>query len=188
MAQESLQTSHQTRTHLPLFRRHIWEFVQEVEQARVVLFQPCWPAPKAHQSAFPLSFFVHIKPCGCHGACRGNSRQHNVSASHLVISMVMIVMLNQLLKCPRELIKQGCPAYDCGLGEEVLVTTTLLCFLADSPMHADITSTVMPANARNPCRACDLSVLRASQKKTMAYLQFFLQISADGVWVCPDVV
>ncbi|EFP89843.2 uncharacterized protein PGTG_15799 [Puccinia graminis f. sp. tritici CRL 75-36-700-3] len=81
------------------------------------------------------------------------------------------------------LTEKGCVAYDCGLGEEVLITSSLLCFLADSPMHAEITSTVMPGNSRNPCRACDLSVSSVSMKKTMAYLQFFLQISADGYWI-----
>ncbi|KAI9620308.1 hypothetical protein H4Q26_013878 [Puccinia striiformis f. sp. tritici PST-130] len=82
-----------------------------------------------------------------------------------------------------ELTENGVAAYDSGLGEEVLVTTTLLCFLADTPMHAEITSTMMPANSQNPCRACDLGVIRASQKRTMAYLQFFLQISATGSWI-----
>jgi hypothetical protein len=81
------------------------------------------------------------------------------------------------------LTEQGCFAYDSGLGKEVLITSSLLCFLADSPMHAEITSTFMPGHSRNPCRACDLSVSSVSMKKTMAYLQFFLQISADGDWV-----
>jgi hypothetical protein len=81
------------------------------------------------------------------------------------------------------LIEEGCVAYDSGLGEEVLITSSLLCFLADSPMHAEITSTVMPGNSRNPCRMCDLGVSSVAMKKTMAYLQFFLQISADGHWV-----
>ncbi|KAA1077301.1 hypothetical protein PGT21_002490 [Puccinia graminis f. sp. tritici] len=82
-----------------------------------------------------------------------------------------------------KLVEEGCVAYDCGLSEEVLVTSGLLCFLADTPMHAEITSTVMPGNSRNPCRTCDLSVGSVAMKKTMAYLQFFLQISADGCWI-----
>ncbi|OAV88544.1 hypothetical protein PTTG_28998 [Puccinia triticina 1-1 BBBD Race 1] len=82
-----------------------------------------------------------------------------------------------------ELTTKGVAAYDCGLSEEVLVTTSLICFLADTPMHAEITSTVMPANACNPCQACDLGVSSVAQKKTLAYLQFFLQISADGLWI-----
>ncbi|KAA1113190.1 hypothetical protein PGT21_024597 [Puccinia graminis f. sp. tritici] len=81
------------------------------------------------------------------------------------------------------LTEKGCVAYDCGLGEEVLITSSLLCFLADSLMHAKIKSTVMPGNSCNLCRACDLSVSSVSMKKTMAYLQFFLQISADGYWI-----
>ncbi|OAV95884.1 hypothetical protein PTTG_26547 [Puccinia triticina 1-1 BBBD Race 1] len=106
----------------------------------------------------------------CHFLCTSNS----AGALELAEGIVDDIM---------ELVEKGCVAYDCGLGEEVLVTTSLLCFLADTPMHAEITSTVMPNNARIPCRVCDLGVIRAAQKKTMAYLQFFLQISADGVWI-----
>ncbi|OAV95433.1 hypothetical protein PTTG_26678 [Puccinia triticina 1-1 BBBD Race 1] len=106
----------------------------------------------------------------CHFLCTSNS----AGTLELAEGIVDDIM---------ELIEHGCPAYDSGLGKEVLVTTSLLCFLADTPMHAEITSTVMPNNARNPCRARDLGVKRAAQKRSMAYLQFFLQVSANGVWI-----
>ncbi|OAV99967.1 hypothetical protein PTTG_25122 [Puccinia triticina 1-1 BBBD Race 1] len=106
----------------------------------------------------------------CHFLCTSNS----AGTLELAEGIVDDIM---------ELIEHGCPAYDSGLGKEVLVITSLLCFLADTPMHSEITSTVMPNNARNPCRVCDLGVTRAAQKRSMAYLQFFLQVSANGVWI-----
>ncbi|KAA1132169.1 hypothetical protein PGTUg99_001384 [Puccinia graminis f. sp. tritici] len=52
---------------------------------------------------------------------------------------------------------EGYPAYDCTINEEVLVVSTILSFLGDSPMHAEITSTPIPGNSLHPCRACPLS-------------------------------
>ncbi|KAI9613916.1 hypothetical protein KEM48_009372 [Puccinia striiformis f. sp. tritici PST-130] len=46
----------------------------------------------------------------------------------------------------------GFIAYDSTLGKEVHVMTSSLCFLADSPMHAEITNTHVPGNALNSCR------------------------------------
>ncbi|POW14591.1 hypothetical protein PSTT_02767 [Puccinia striiformis] len=46
----------------------------------------------------------------------------------------------------------GFVAYDSIIGQEVLVMTSTLSFLADSPMHAEITNTHVPGNALNSCR------------------------------------
>ncbi|KAI9621702.1 hypothetical protein KEM48_007631, partial [Puccinia striiformis f. sp. tritici PST-130] len=79
-----------------------------------------------------------------------------------------------------EMHEEGFPAYDCTLGEEVLIVSTVLCFLADSPMHAEITSTPMPANSLHPCRACDLASPARKDKPTMEYVRQFFMINPDG--------
>ena len=49
-----------------------------------------------------------------------------------------------------DLISNGVVAYDIGLQQEVLVMTAVLCFLGDSPMHAEVTNTPNPGVALNP--------------------------------------
>jgi len=63
--------------------------------------------------------------------------------------------------------------HDSSLGQEVLVMSVVLAFLADSPMHAEITSTPMPANSNNPCRVCHLSVDNRAGKQSISYVQEF---------------
>ncbi|EFP77823.2 uncharacterized protein PGTG_03779 [Puccinia graminis f. sp. tritici CRL 75-36-700-3] len=43
-------------------------------------------------------------------------------------------------------------AFDQSISQPVLVNTIVLCFLADSPMHAEITNTPNPGTSLNPCR------------------------------------
>jgi hypothetical protein len=67
----------------------------------------------------------------------------------------------------------GFPAYDCKLGENVLIMSVVLAFLANSPMHAEVTSTPMPAVSNNPCRMCHLSVENRGDKQTTSYVHDF---------------
>jgi hypothetical protein len=46
---------------------------------------------------------------------------------------------------------KGYDSYDISLQEEVLVMTPIFAFLADSPMHAKITNTLVPLSSLNPC-------------------------------------
>jgi hypothetical protein len=64
--------------------------------------------------------------------------------------------------------------------EEVLVNGHVLCFLADSPMHAEVTNTPNPGNSLNPCRMCHLKADRLANKETLDYVQKFLMINPDG--------
>ena len=52
----------------------------------------------------------------------------------------------------------------------------VMAFLADSPMHAEITSTPMPANANSPCRVCELSVATRADKSMVGYVKDFMGI------------
>jgi hypothetical protein len=88
----------------------------------------------------------------------------------------------------RDLTNEGVYAWDPSIMEEVLVTSTVLCFLGDSPMHAEITSTPVPANCLHPCRSCDLSSKSVRGKATMEYLQDFCMLSSSGEWVCGHIV
>ncbi|KAI7966088.1 hypothetical protein MJO29_001836 [Puccinia striiformis f. sp. tritici] len=51
-----------------------------------------------------------------------------------------------------KLSQEGCVAYDALLEEEVLMVVVPLCFLADSPMAAEVTNTPNPGSSNNPCR------------------------------------
>jgi hypothetical protein len=74
---------------------------------------------------------------------------------------------------PSELATNGCPAYDCLFAGEVLIMSVVLAFLADSPMHAEITSTPMPGKSNNPCRMCHLSVQKRGEKVSTTYIHDF---------------
>ncbi|KAI7937656.1 hypothetical protein MJO29_014971 [Puccinia striiformis f. sp. tritici] len=69
---------------------------------------------------------------------------------------------------------------DCGGDEPVFVMSTVLFFLADSPMHAEITNTPCPSSALNPCRFCTLSAPKKIEKDTKIYIQKFLEVDSDG--------
>ncbi|POW16756.1 hypothetical protein PSHT_06667 [Puccinia striiformis] len=83
----------------------------------------------------------------------------------------------------RMMLTSGFPAYDCVLGEEVLLISTVLCFLGDSPMHAEITSTPIPGSTLHPCRACALSSTSLKEKATLKYVASFFMLSTTGSWI-----
>ncbi|KAA1134479.1 hypothetical protein PGTUg99_001875 [Puccinia graminis f. sp. tritici] len=74
----------------------------------------------------------------------------------------------------------GYSAYDCGICQTVLVSSVVLCFLGDSPMHAEVTSTPNPGQSLNPCRICTLSCTKKKLKPTRDYVQKFLHINTLG--------
>ncbi|KAI8448283.1 hypothetical protein BY996DRAFT_6433305 [Phakopsora pachyrhizi] len=53
----------------------------------------------------------------------------------------------------------GFTAFGYSLQGDVLVLPVVLLFMADSPMHAEITSTMQPSASFKPCRICKLNVL-----------------------------
>jgi hypothetical protein len=79
-------------------------------------------------------------------------------------------------------------AYDAGLKEEVLVMTGVLCFLGDSPMHAEITNTPNPGVSLNPCRICHLKVDKLADKASQVYVRESIGLNSIGERVnCPDM-
>ena len=75
----------------------------------------------------------------------------------------------------------GFIAYDITIGQEVLVMTSILCFLADSPMHAEITNTHVPGNSLNSCRCCVLRSDSLKDRKKIPYISKFTQKNLNGL-------
>jgi hypothetical protein len=75
---------------------------------------------------------------------------------------------------------EGFTAYDSHIAEPVLVHSVVLCFLADSPMHAEVTNTPNPGQSNHPCRMCTLSVEKKSMMKSVPYIQQFIQVDDLG--------
>ncbi|KAH9815296.1 hypothetical protein DFH28DRAFT_279386 [Melampsora americana] len=76
---------------------------------------------------------------------------------------------------------QGAHAYNASMNQEVMIMAIPLCFVGDSPMHAEISNTCNPASTLTPCRMCPLSASSMADKKTARYIQQFLGISSGGV-------
>jgi hypothetical protein len=50
-----------------------------------------------------------------------------------------------------EMATDGFKEYDSTISQQVHVMTSVLCFTADSPMHAEIKNTHVPGNSLNSC-------------------------------------
>ncbi|EFP93552.2 uncharacterized protein PGTG_19548 [Puccinia graminis f. sp. tritici CRL 75-36-700-3] len=94
-------------------------------------------------------------------------------ASVLELSEQIVTELN-------EMSLDGFLAYDASIHQEVWVNTLVLCFLADSPMHAEVTNTPNPGQSLNPCRMCTLACVKKKSKSTEGYVQKFLERDVDG--------
>ena len=64
--------------------------------------------------------------------------------------------------------------------EEVLVNGIGLFFLADSPMHAEVTNTPNPGPSSNPCQIGHLKTDGMANKKKLNYVNKLLMINPDG--------
>ncbi|KAH9813552.1 hypothetical protein DFH28DRAFT_973720 [Melampsora americana] len=80
---------------------------------------------------------------------------------------------------------QGAHAYNASINQEVMIMAIPLCFVGDSPMHAEISNTCNPASTLTPCRMCPLSASSMGDKKTARYIQQFLGVSSGGVRTSP---
>jgi hypothetical protein len=74
----------------------------------------------------------------------------------------------------------GFEAYDCKMGQKVLVMPIFLCFLADSPMHAEITNTPVAGCSLNPCQHYVLSSASLKDRKKIPYISKFTQKNLHG--------
>ncbi|KAH9823364.1 hypothetical protein DFH28DRAFT_922254 [Melampsora americana] len=79
-----------------------------------------------------------------------------------------------------ELGTKGFVVYDHLAKAEVLVVPFVLCHLADSPMHMEVTNTMNPSVSLTPCRICDLKVETLMDKRSARYISNFVGIDEDG--------
>ncbi|KAI8461060.1 hypothetical protein BY996DRAFT_6429500 [Phakopsora pachyrhizi] len=77
--------------------------------------------------------------------------------------------------------------FDHSLQEDVLVLPVILMFLGDSPMHAEITSTLHPNVSLQPCRICKLKAKNKKDKATGTYVDNFIGQNTNGILVQPDL-
>ncbi|KAI8448895.1 hypothetical protein BY996DRAFT_8690301 [Phakopsora pachyrhizi] len=81
----------------------------------------------------------------------------------------------------------GFTAFDYSLQEHVLVLPVVLLFMADSPMHAEITSTMQPNVSLQPCRICNLKAENKKEKATGTYVYNFIGCKPNGYNVQKDL-
>ncbi|KAI8443170.1 hypothetical protein BY996DRAFT_6436055 [Phakopsora pachyrhizi] len=74
----------------------------------------------------------------------------------------------------------GFTAFDYSLQEHVLVLPVVLLFMADLPMHAEITSTMQPNVSLQPCRICNLKAEKRKEKATGTYVDNFIGCKPNG--------
>ncbi|KAH9819564.1 hypothetical protein DFH28DRAFT_1145465 [Melampsora americana] len=89
-------------------------------------------------------------------------------------------LLDHVVDEINDLSVEGFEVYDHASGDNVLVLVVVLCYLGDSPMHAEICNTTNPANTLTPCRMCDLHVDTMAEKKTEEYVRHFVGLDLDS--------
>ncbi|CAH7685884.1 expressed protein [Phakopsora pachyrhizi] len=82
-----------------------------------------------------------------------------VGTSNIASALELLTPVNEELN---KLSTTGFSAFDFSIQEDFLVLPVVLLFMADSPMHAEITSTMSPNISLQPCRICNL---KADKKK-----------------------
>ncbi|KAH9817521.1 hypothetical protein DFH28DRAFT_1155633 [Melampsora americana] len=89
-------------------------------------------------------------------------------------------LLDHVVDEINDLSVEGFEVYDHASGDNVLVLVVVLCYLGDSPMHAEICNTTNPANTLTACRMCDLHVDTMAEKKTEEYVRHFVGLDLDS--------
>ncbi|OAV86715.1 hypothetical protein PTTG_29760 [Puccinia triticina 1-1 BBBD Race 1] len=103
---------------------------------------------------------------------------HVVSMSNVASCLELA---DPILEEINEISNNGHFAYDSEINQKVLIMSIVLVALGDSPMHAEMTSTPMPANANSPCRMCQLSVAKKEDKSLVGYVKDFLRLTTGGI-------
>ncbi|KAI8453744.1 hypothetical protein BY996DRAFT_6414440 [Phakopsora pachyrhizi] len=100
-----------------------------------------------------------------------------VATSNIASALELAAPVFEELK---KLTTTGFTAFDYSLQVDVLVLPVVLLFMADSPMHADITSTMQPNASLMPCRICNLKAENKKEKATATYVDIFLGRKTNG--------
>ncbi|KAI8461625.1 hypothetical protein BY996DRAFT_6429319 [Phakopsora pachyrhizi] len=94
-----------------------------------------------------------------------------VSTSNIASALELAAPVFEELK---KLTTTGFTTFDYSLQVDVLVLPVVLLFMADSPMHAEIKSTMKPNASLMPCRICNLKAENKKEKATATYVDRFL--------------
>ncbi|KAI8456160.1 hypothetical protein BY996DRAFT_6412618 [Phakopsora pachyrhizi] len=100
-----------------------------------------------------------------------------VATSNIASALELAAPVFEELK---KLTTTGFTAFDYSLQGDVLVLPVVLLFMADSPMHAEITSTMQPNASLMPCRICNLKAENKKEKATATYVDRFLGRKPTG--------
>ncbi|KAI8457360.1 hypothetical protein BY996DRAFT_6411693 [Phakopsora pachyrhizi] len=100
-----------------------------------------------------------------------------VATSNIASALELAAPVFEELK---KLTTTGFTAFDYSLQGDVLVLPVVLLFMADSPMHAEITSTMQPNASLMPCRICNLKAENKKEKATATYVDRFLGRKTTG--------
>ncbi|KAI8446222.1 hypothetical protein BY996DRAFT_8458912 [Phakopsora pachyrhizi] len=108
-----------------------------------------------------------------------------VATSNIASALELAAPVFEELK---KLTTTGFTAFDYSLQGDVLVLPVVLLFMADSSMHAEITSTMQPNASLMPCRICNLKAENKKEKATATYVDRFLGRKPTGyIIVQPDL-
>ncbi|CAH7672298.1 hypothetical protein PPACK8108_LOCUS7107, partial [Phakopsora pachyrhizi] len=100
-----------------------------------------------------------------------------VTTSNIASALELAAPVFEELK---KLTTSGFTAFDYSLQGDVVVLPVVLLFMADSPMHAEITSTMQPNASLMPCRICNLKAENKKEKATATYVDRFLGRKTNG--------
>ncbi|KAI8455366.1 hypothetical protein BY996DRAFT_8686339 [Phakopsora pachyrhizi] len=107
-----------------------------------------------------------------------------VTTSNIATALELAAPVFEELK---KLTTSGFTAFDYSLQGDLLVLPVVLLFMADSPMHAEITSTMQPNASLKPCRICKLKAENKKEKATATYVDRFFGRKTNGyIIVQPD--
>ncbi|KAI8457263.1 hypothetical protein BY996DRAFT_8685400 [Phakopsora pachyrhizi] len=106
-----------------------------------------------------------------------------VATSNIASALELAAPVFEELK---KLTTTGFTAFDYSLQGDVLVLPVVLLFMADSPMHAEITSTMQPNASLMPCRICNLKAENKKEKATATYVDRFLGRKPTGYIISFD--
>ncbi|CAH7685896.1 hypothetical protein PPACK8108_LOCUS20491, partial [Phakopsora pachyrhizi] len=82
-------------------------------------------------------------------------------------ALKLFALVNEELN---KLSKTGFSAFDFSLQEDVLVLPVVLLYIADSPIHAEITSKMSPNISFQPCRICNLKADKKKERRKQQYM------------------
>ncbi|KAH9820476.1 hypothetical protein DFH28DRAFT_1217996 [Melampsora americana] len=110
------------------------------------------------------------------------NQEYNIHFQATTNSATVLELGEHIVDELNDLAEIGFSTYDQSIDQKVHVMVVVLCYLGDSPMHAEITNTMNPSMALHPCRMCNLGVSAQHEKLSEKYIKNFVGLSLiDGI-------